>query len=136
MGIRGRVAQWQGFYYAATGLWALFDLDSFEWVTGPKTDDWLVRTVAVLVVSIGVSLIVAARRAPGPESQVLGMGSALGLFAIDGFYVWTSTISAVYLMDAVVETMIVIAWSTPKRPRFRVGILRRAAPHWRGQESR
>lgn len=131
MSIRAQASQWQGFYYIATGLWALFDLDSFEWVTGHKTDDWLVKTVAVLVVAIGTSLVVAARRAPGPEAQVLGVGSALGLFGIDCYYVWRDLISPIFLLDACAEAAIVTAWTLPKRTRFRVGIIRRAAPHWK-----
>ena len=35
--------------YLATGLWPLFNIESFQQVTGPKTDLWLVRTVGVLV---------------------------------------------------------------------------------------
>lgn len=136
MSVRAQTAQWQGFYYVASGLWALFDLDSFEWVTGPKTDDWLVRTMALLLISAGVSLIVAARRAPGPESRLLGIGFAASLFAVDGWCVSRDLISPVYLLDACVEAVVLIAWSFPKRSRFRVDILRRAAPHWRSQETK
>ena len=35
---------------------------SFLAVTGPKTDLWLVRTVGVVVLAIGVTLAVAATR--------------------------------------------------------------------------
>jgi hypothetical protein len=52
----------QGAFYAATGLWALVDLDSFMAVTGPKTDHWLVKTVGILVTVIGGVLLVAWRR--------------------------------------------------------------------------
>jgi hypothetical protein len=33
----------QSIYYIATGLWPVFNLRSFERVTGPKTDGWLVK---------------------------------------------------------------------------------------------
>ncbi|MBI4347789.1 MAG: hypothetical protein HY553_13115 [Elusimicrobia bacterium] len=133
-GIRARIARAQAFYYLITGLWALFELDSFEWVTGPKTDDWLVKTVAVLVVAIGASLLVGGRRAPGPETAALGMASAAALFGIDCWYVWADEISEIYLLDAFAEGALVIAWLLPSRRRFRVGIVRRAAPHWRSHE--
>jgi hypothetical protein len=49
----------QAAYYLMTGLWPLFHRRSFEAVTGPKTDYWLVRTVGVLVAAIG-----GGRRSP------------------------------------------------------------------------
>ena len=33
----------QGALYVVTGVWPLLHMASFEAVTGPKTDDWLVR---------------------------------------------------------------------------------------------
>ena len=52
----------QGSYYVVTALWAVFSVDTFQRVTGPKTDVWLVKTVGVLVAAIGGALIVAQRR--------------------------------------------------------------------------
>jgi len=31
----------QGVYFAATGVWPLLDIESFERVTGPKVDKWM-----------------------------------------------------------------------------------------------
>ncbi len=56
-----RVIFTQGAYYLLTGVWPLINMDSFERVTGAKTDKWLVKTVGVLVAAIGGSLMVAAR---------------------------------------------------------------------------
>ena len=39
----------QGLCFTATGLWPLMHMPSFEAVTDPKEDKWLVRTVGVLV---------------------------------------------------------------------------------------
>jgi len=39
----------QGLCYPLTGLWPLVSLRSFEKVTGPKADDWLVKTVGALI---------------------------------------------------------------------------------------
>ena len=36
-------------YYLITGVWPLLSIGTFEKVTGPKTDRWLVKTVGILV---------------------------------------------------------------------------------------
>src|SRR5438105_15757622 len=87
----------QGLYYLATGVWPLVSIETFQMVTGPKTDHlptgregdhWLVMTVAVLIVSVAVSLLVAAwRRRNPPEVAVLAIASALALTGIDVVYV-------------------------------------------------
>ena len=41
------LATGQGAYYVASGLWPIFHRRSFEAVTGPKKDWWLVVTVGV-----------------------------------------------------------------------------------------
>ena len=94
----------QGVYYVATGMWPLVNMRSFERVTGPKVDKWLVKTVGVLVTTIGGALLVAAtRRRISPEARVLAAGSAAGLAAIDAYYVAKRRIAPVYLLDAVTE---------------------------------
>jgi len=139
MSVRAKTAQAQGFYYVAAALWSLFDMRGFEWATGPKTDAWLVRTVALLLLSVGMSLVVAAvgrgRRSVSAESQLTAMAVAASLFGVDCWYVFRDVISPIYLVDAVLEGAAFIAWLVPPRRQFPVGILRRAAPHWR-QESR
>ncbi len=52
----------QGLYYALTGLWPLISISTFQAVTGPKAEHWLVRTVGVLVTVIGGVLALAGRR--------------------------------------------------------------------------
>src|SRR5579884_416636 len=84
----------QGVYFAATGVWPLVHMASFEAVTGPKVDTWLVRTVGVLVASVGATLISAG---------VHG--------AIDAFYATRKRISKIYLAEAAVEAAVVMAWS-------------------------
>ncbi len=101
----------QGVFYAATGLWALVDLDSFMAVTGPKTDRWLVKTVGILVTVIGAVLLVARRRGGVPfEVALLAIGSALSLATIDVVYVSNRTIPPVYLLDAAAEVGLALAW--------------------------
>lgn len=106
------LAALQGAYFALTGVWALVHLESFELVTGPKTDDWLVRTVGVLVLVIGAVLLVAASRLRVPfEVALLAVGSALGLAAIDVVYATGDVIRDVYLLDALAELALVALWA-------------------------
>ena len=104
----GRVIRLQGSYYLITGLWPLIHMASFEAVTGPKVDDWLVRMVGLLVVVIGTTLLVAVTR--GREDGVvlvLAVGSALAFTAVDAWYSLSGVISPVYLADSVVELVLV-----------------------------
>ncbi|MGH7661110.1 MAG: hypothetical protein ACRENA_09390 [Vulcanimicrobiaceae bacterium] len=48
-----RVLKLQAGYYIATGIWPLLSMRSFEAITGPKTDRWLVRMVGLLAATIG-----------------------------------------------------------------------------------
>ena len=106
------IALMQGAFYLATGLWPLIDIGSFQAVTGPKTDLWLVRTVGVLVTVIGAMLVTAARRQQlGAEAVLLAVGSALGLAAIDVVYVLSGTISRIYLADAAAEIGLSAMWA-------------------------
>ena len=105
------IALVQGGFYAATGIWALVDLDSFMAVTGPKVDHWLVKTVGALVTVIGGVLLAAAgRRRVTSEIALLGAGCALSLAAIDVIYVSLGRISSIYLLDAIVEVGLAVAW--------------------------
>src|SRR5688572_174435 len=96
----------------ATGVWPLLHIDSFQAVTGDKTDLWLVKTVGLLVVVIGAAVF-AARTRPTlfPETFILAAGSALALGAVDVTYSLRGVISKIYLLDAVVEAALVLAWS-------------------------
>ncbi len=101
----------QGFFYFITGIWPIISMRTFQRVTGPKTDNWLVNTVGVLVMVIGAVLILAGiRENVTPEIFVLASGSAAGLAAIDIIYVTRKRISSVYLLDAFVELILVIIW--------------------------
>ena len=100
----------QGLYYGATGLWALVSLGSFQRVTGPKVDTWLVKTVGALVTIIGgVLLLGAARHRLTAEMASLATGSALALAAVDTFYATTGRISKIYLLDALAEVAAIAA---------------------------
>lgn len=101
----------QGLYFFLTGIWSIIHISSFMAITGPKVDIWLVKTVGVLVLIIGIGLIGAGikRRISFPLAFIAA-GSALGLFFIDVTYVWQGVISPIYLLDAVLEIVLVISW--------------------------
>lgn len=108
----------QGLFYLVTGIWPLLHMRSFERVTGPKVDHWLVRTVGVLISVIGAVLLLGGRRGRvGPELRLLAAGSALGLAGIDVVYVSRRRISPVYLLDAVAELALAAAWAIAARRR-------------------
>jgi hypothetical protein len=101
----------QGAFYMATGLWPLLNIRSFEKITGPKTDRWLVKTAGVLVTAIGSTLTIAGvRKSRGIEIPILAIGSAIGLTAIDVNYAAKRRISKVYLLDAIAEVALVGCW--------------------------
>jgi hypothetical protein len=106
----------QGVYFLATGVWPLISMRTFEAVTGPKVDRWLVKTVGVLVAVIGASLLADARR-PSRGSRVLGVGSAAALGGVDAVYSLRGRISKIYLLDAVVEAVLVALWAVGGRRR-------------------
>jgi len=101
----------QGLYYFISGFWALLSMRTFEKVTGPKTDHWLVRTIGLMLVVIGSALITGGiRKTITPELVVLGAGIAGVLLGIDIFYVTKKKISRIYLFDAVAELIFIMGW--------------------------
>ncbi len=106
-----QVATAQGLFYIITGLWSLVSIDTFQAVTGPKTDLWLVKTVgAMLIVSGAVFLTAALRRRFSLEILMLAVGNALALAAVDIIYALQGRISLIYLLDAFVELIIIGVW--------------------------
>jgi hypothetical protein len=114
---RRRVLAFQSLYYFATGVWPLLNLASFEAVTGPKTDDWLVHMVGLLAMVIGGSLGVAVVRDHTRASEVviLATGAALAFTAIDLWYGLSGRIAPVYLGDAGFELAVLAALAWTRR---------------------
>jgi hypothetical protein len=111
--ISRRIFWVQGIYFAITGIWPLVNMASFEAVTGPKMDHWLVQTVGAILVVIGVSLCAAARaRVLNAGNYLLGAGSALALMIVDIVFTANRSIDPIYLVDAGAECLLLIAWAT------------------------
>lgn len=105
------IARLHGLYYLAAGIWPLAHMDSFLEITGAKTDLWLVRTVALLICVIGLTLLTWSRYAVlMPDTAVLACGAAVVLAGIDLFYVRSGVLPRVYLIDAPVESALALAW--------------------------
>jgi hypothetical protein len=118
------VAIAQGAFFVATGVWPLLHITSFEKVTGPKADRWLVKTVGALVTVVGAAVTTAGiRKRITPETRMLAMGSSLSLAVIDLVYTRRRRISKIYLLDAFAELSLVFLWLTaigrqPDEPEF------------------
>jgi hypothetical protein len=100
----------QAAYYLASGLWAVLHRRSFEAVTGPKADYWLVRVVGGLAAAIGAGLAVGARRRePAAETVTLAAASAAAFGLADALYAGTGRIRPVYLLDLGIEAAVLLA---------------------------
>ena len=107
-----RLARLQAIFYIVTGVWPFVSMRSFEAVTGPKVDRWLVKTVGALVAVIGSGLAIASRRRQlAPELVLVAAGSAAALATIDTVYVAKRRISPVYLLDAIAEVALLAGWA-------------------------
>jgi hypothetical protein len=110
----------QGAYFAILGAWPIFDIRSFQAVSGPKTDHlvtgneddhWLVITVGALITVIGLTFVVASwRKRLSLEVGFLAIGSASALATVDIVYVSRKVIDPIYLVDAGVELVFVLGW--------------------------
>jgi hypothetical protein len=101
----------QSGYTFVTAVWPLVHIESFIYVTGPKQDVWLVKTVGALLIPIAVTLAsflyFDTNRAP---AILLGALTALAFISIDVYYSLKNVISDIYLYDAVLELMFLIGW--------------------------
>jgi hypothetical protein len=110
------VALAQAAVYVPTAIWPFVSRRAFEAVTGPKSEWWLVQTVALLVGVLGGGLGVAARRGRvTPELAAMGAGTAAALAAVDVVYVARGRIRWTYLLDAVAEAACVAGWALARR---------------------
>jgi len=90
----------QGAFWVATRLSPLVHYRSFEAVTGPKEDDWLVKTIGGLIAIVGGTLLVSARRRePTCEAALLGAAAGAAISLADLRFVARGRISPVYLLD-------------------------------------
>jgi hypothetical protein len=101
-------ARVQGVFYVATGLWPIVHSRSFEAVTGPKVDKWLVKTIGGVIAAVGAALLVGGTTR---ANRVLGVATAAALGASDLIYSLRGRISKVYLADAAAEAGVIGLWT-------------------------
>lgn len=100
----------QAAYYGISGVWPLVAYRSFERVTGPKREPWLVKTVGLLTAVIAAALA-ADPEGRSPATRRLGLGSAMAYGAVDVYYAGLRRrIRPVYLLDAVGQAVLVALW--------------------------
>ena len=111
-----RVPLIQALYYLLTGLWPVVHIGSFQALTGPKGEHWLVRSTGLLLGVIGLTLAFSSRcRPPSSETPVLGVGTAAVLAGVDVVYVLRRRIWPVYLGGALLERGFIGCWAAARR---------------------
>jgi hypothetical protein len=104
-----RIAGVHAAYYVTTGVWSIVHRRSFERVTGPKRDYWLVRTVGALAAAIGSVLgYAAAVDRQHRETRLLAAASALSFGFAD--VQAARAASRIYLADALFHVLLVAGW--------------------------
>jgi hypothetical protein len=107
----------QGAFFVASGAWPLVAMPTFEMATGRKKEPWLVKTVGLLLVATGVTLI--RRRRDNPAT--LAAFARAPLLALAGIDIWYAgvrdVISRVYLVDLAMQAGWLAAWSAALRSK-------------------
>jgi hypothetical protein len=114
------IALLHALYFAIGGLWSVLHRRSFEAVSGPKVDYWLVRTVGGLLTAVGMVLASAALRGRvTAEIRWLAIGTSGVLTAIDVVYTARRRIRPVYLLDAIANLVLIAGWLSRAGERSR-----------------
>jgi hypothetical protein len=97
----------QAIWYLITAIWPLVSIKSFMKITGPKTDIWLVKTVAVLVLAMAITFFsgLLLRANFGPV-LVLAIAACVGFAVVEIYYSSQKIISVVYLADGCFEALL------------------------------
>jgi hypothetical protein len=106
-----RVPQLHALYFGIGGLWSVVGKRSFQAISGPKADYWLVRTVGGLLTVVGAVIAMAdVRGRITPEIRWLAIGTSAVLTVIDVVYTARNRIRWVYLLDAVANVVLIGGW--------------------------
>lgn len=108
---RRNIALSHGAFLTVAGVWPVVGMRTFQLVTGPKTDTWLVKTVGSLIAVVGVRVMDDARRGRvRGDTAWLGIGVAAVLGVISCFYSLKRRISRIYLLDSLAEGAWIVLW--------------------------
>jgi hypothetical protein len=106
-----RVPQLHALYFGIGGLWSVVGKRSFQAISGPKVDYWLVRTVGGLLTVVGAVIAMAdVRGRITPEIRWLAIGTSAVLTVIDVVYTARNRIRRIYLLDAVANVALIGGW--------------------------
>lgn len=102
----------QGIYFFITLIWPVIHIESFMWVTGWKTDIWLVKTVSALLLPYTIICFwIAFDRKLISSLTILVMTvTGLGLATVEIYYYLNGTIRWVYLVDALLQLIFIFWW--------------------------
>jgi len=106
-----RVPLLHALYFGIGGLWSMLGKRSFQAISGPKVDYWLVRTVGGLLTVIGSVIAMAdVRGRIMPEIRWVAIGTSAVLTVIDVVYTTRNRIRKIYLLDAVANAVLIGGW--------------------------
>lgn len=102
----------QGMYFLITAVWPLIDMTSFMAVTGPKVDQWLVRTVSMLLIPYTYICFWVAFHSEAVSKLLITVMTltGLGLALVELIHYMNGTIKWVYAADAILQIIFVIWW--------------------------
>ena len=101
-----------GLYLTIGGLWPLFYLQGFEAVTGPKVEDFLVRTIALILLLTAVVLFLQLRKPKAEQSAIAmaaGVSFILGLVGI--ITAAGGWIRPIYFADGAIHLLFAMSWA-------------------------
>jgi hypothetical protein len=102
-----------GAYLFVTGLWPLVHIQSFMAVTGYKTDQWLVKTVGALLLPMVIGVVVTYVYGVDKRPIVFTLISSTVVFiSIDFYYALQDVIANVYMIDGVIQILLLVSWLT------------------------
>lgn len=101
----------QGLYFIITGIWPLVHIESFLYITGYKTDIWLVKTVGILILPYSVlCFYTIGNTKRNTAIATVNIICCLGLAWVDLYYYLKGIISWVYLIDFALEMIFSAYW--------------------------
>ena len=110
------VALLHGAYWLVGGVWPVVSMDTFEAVTGRKTDRWLSKTMGLMMAAVGGCLLASARRGgPSVDLSQVAASTALVVSGAGTYYASSGRISKMYLVDAAAEALLVLGWCRAER---------------------
>lgn len=98
-------------YLLIGGAWPMVHMSSFEAVTGPKDEHWLVRSVAGILLVISITLFAQLGKGRIEYAAITTAMGASFVLAVVGFItVMAGVISPIYLADGAMHFFFFACW--------------------------